>query len=508
MKEFYIAAVVLAFSTFQTFGATGPVPGDDPAGLFYKSGHLDETYFGIFQGVNLYAEDGPGPESPDPTHLTVQSGSVLNGSITARGYSKVTAIETQVQGTVYSRDFSLIDLVSGGYGNIYVYNDSTLKISAPSFGQIQSSSTAKLYMTAGHAAFLRAFGDSRMYIQGGGTLSYLVAAEQSRVDISGGRFAINPTNGAYVSAQQNSEISVSGGNFTLWSLGHVNRIKFFAAQDGLLKFIGENFSVNNHPVTGLLDLNELVAEGVISKTAGTTHDVYSGVLRGTLRNGNNLQNEFRIERRIDSAESANIYLFSSNCLLNEELEEQLDAANASVDSLTAERDEAQALALSLQTQLDAANTSISSLTAERDAAQALASSLQNQLDAANLQIADLNVANAQLEVDLASGQAVNAGLQIQLNQANADILDLIEKNESLLAILLDPNVIDLQGAELMLEVAQVSIMEAINGGGDASIIIAAQDALDEGIAKQSSGDYKNAIKKYAKAIDLAESSLQ
>ena len=129
----------------------------------------------------------------------------------------------------------------------------------------------------------------------------------------------------------------------------------------------------------------------------------------------------------------------------EEVQAQLDAANARIaeldgmladattraDGLQTQLDAANATSAGLQTDLDAANAMVAGLQMDLDAANATAAGLQMDLDAANANVADLqmqlatvtgNADDLQMRLDTAMANA--ASLQMDLDAANANVADL------------------------------------------------------------------------------------
>lgn len=311
------------------------------ADCVFNSG-TEITYTNKNDNCWIIVRDG----TSSPTIFNVTSAAVVNGRLRAFDNSRVNFYSGLVRDDLDAHHNSEVYTFGGDFNNINTYSDSYMeRTGGTDWGMTKSTGNSELSMSGSAASwFLRSEDSSLINMTNGRIYSYVAALHSSRINLSGGAFGYNPTGGPQITSYSDSVITISGGNFTLWPYGSAERVYFRVYNDGLIRFIGSDFTINGQPVVGVLDLELLAAGGHIIKSTTGTHDIYQGIISGTLRNGQSLYNDFRVYRALGTGETANLYLLPSNCIENEELQALLDAA---LDLL----DEKDAQIASLETQV-------------------------------------------------------------------------------------------------------------------------------------------------------------
>jgi YVTN family beta-propeller protein len=190
------------------------------------------------------------------------------------------------------------------------------------------------------------------------------------------------------------------------------------------------------------------------------------------------------------------------------LQAQLDAANATIASLTAQNSTLQGQVSSLQSQLKTANATIASLTAQISSLQAQVSSLQNQLNAANSTIANLTAENKALKDQIAPLQqqidtlkAENAKLKSALDAADKTIDSFVNR--------LFKGKTDINVALAARDEAQQQLTLAIAKAGTKDYRVKrAQSEFNRGLSYLAEGRYASAVYEFRETFEIARRVLR
>ncbi|MBK1880420.1 carbohydrate binding domain-containing protein [Pelagicoccus mobilis] len=336
----------------------GGVPGEDPNGLYYQSGSLDETYGGVREGLNLYVTNGPKSAQYKGTRLTLLSGTVVDGTVETNGQSELIAIDASIEGVVSAFGNSIVDLRSGSFGELIADDDAVLFLSAPSNGTVRTRNVSHFFMDdGGSVARLFASDSTDIKIRGGSVLGVVYGFACARISIFDGVF-YSP-----LTAFGQSTITISGGNFLQTNSlpERSSDAVFRCIEDGIIQFVGSNFTVNNVPVNGLLDLDKLASTGVIERIGDDYERYYTGIVRGTLQTGQTLESSFWIHRAQEYQDDANLLFISDNGPTNEELEENLLQTAALLSKAEEDLLESQNKILSMNQELETLKEKIAQL---------------------------------------------------------------------------------------------------------------------------------------------------
>lgn len=159
---------------------------------------------------------------------------------------------------------------------------------------ISGTTTANVYDGSGTGGVIAALDSTELNIFDGTFGENIAVRDNAVATIYGGTFGKNvPMDVSIVVGEQSSTI-IYGGTYS-------SRILLYGYPNDTptLEFHGTDFYIGGQGVFGLIDAEELVLTGAMSKTISGNWLTYYGILTGTLEDGSILNNELKMISFLD-----------------------------------------------------------------------------------------------------------------------------------------------------------------------------------------------------------------
>ncbi len=201
--------------------------------------------------------------------------------------------------------FILAILTNAGFANAtYLYDGAVYDIDyvVSDYLQIGGITTVNVYDGGGTVGGISAHDSAELNIFDGIFGENIAVRDNAVATIYGGTFGKNDHMDVSIVVGEQSSTIIYGGTYS-------SRILLYGSPDDspTLEFHGTDFYIGGQSVFGLIDAEELVLTGAMSKTINDNWLTYYGILTGTLEDGSILNNELKMISNLDG-NHANLFV--------------------------------------------------------------------------------------------------------------------------------------------------------------------------------------------------------